>query len=413
MSLHQFAHGGDLHLGPNARNADRRAAFDQFIAEGLALSHLAAWLLPGDINHARMGIDDRNYLADRFTRMANRAPVVGVRGNHDLPGDLDIFEKLATSYPIHFLTTPHVLSIRAATGKKATIFCLPYPTEAGLVVQGVAPGDIVQTAREKLEAIFRHAGAELAVARANGDITLAIGHVNVAGSITAAGQPNIGQEIEIDPTLIALLGGCYVGLNHIHVGQEIGGAWYPGSMCRLDWSEIDPKRWLRVEYLYDVPGRENPVIEVSSARIDVAPMYHVEGDLTREALTLNHGEYPLRRNYTDTEVRARVRVNASERELLTDAKARIEAAIGPCKRLEIELIAVPDRALRAPAVAAARTLRDKVKAWADVTGVVPTESVLKKLATIEFAGEEELTAALERELHGLLAPVAEKALVTA
>lgn len=249
MSIHQFAHGGDLHLGPNARNGDRRDAFDQFIAAGLALPHLEAWLLPGDANHGRMTIDDRNYLADRFTRMANRAPLVIVRGNHDLPGDLDIFGKLATSHPIYVvLDQSEILRIRLASLAFATIFCLPYPTEAGLVMQGVAPGDIVQTAREKLEAIFRHAGAELAVARANGDITLAIGHVNVAGSITASGQPNIAAEIEIDPTLIALLGDCYVGLNHIHVGQEIGGAWYPGSMCRLDFGEVHPKGWLLVEY---------------------------------------------------------------------------------------------------------------------------------------------------------------------
>lgn len=153
---------------------------------------------------------------------------------------------------------------------------------------------------------------------------------------------------------------------------------------------------------------------VRQVPLDVAPMHHLEGSITREELTLNpvnHDHTPTPASYEGCEVRARVRVLSSERELLTDAKARIESAIGPCKRLEIELIAVPDRALRAPAVAAARSLQDKLKAWADVTGVVATTSVLKKAATIEFAGEEELTAALERELQSLLAPAAETELV--
>jgi DNA repair exonuclease SbcCD nuclease subunit len=235
-------------MGPGPRNADRWRAIDQIVAENISRPDLAAFLIPGDLNHARMTIEDRNAWADRLRVMAGKAPVITCYGNHDTPGDLDVFAKLATTWPISVVARPTVLRVKLATLHVARVFVLPYPTEAGLVSVGTAPGEMVATARQALEAIFIDAGAQLAEARAAGELTLAIGHVNVAGSIMSAGQPNIGKEIEIDAALIARLGDCYVGLNHIHKGQAICGAWYPGSVCRLDYGEVEPKRYLTITY---------------------------------------------------------------------------------------------------------------------------------------------------------------------
>ena len=99
MSLHEFVHLGDLHLRGDRRNLQRLAALDQAIAVGMAMAHLEAWLWPGDLNDRRMTIDDRNALAERLRTMADFAPVVICCGNHDLPGDLDVFARLRTRYP--------------------------------------------------------------------------------------------------------------------------------------------------------------------------------------------------------------------------------------------------------------------------------------------------------------------------
>ncbi len=247
MQTATFVHIGDCHFGPNARNADRWRALRQIVEENIDRvdrEDVAAWLLPGDLNHGRMTIEDRNEWAFALRTMADHAPVVICYGNHDLPGDLDVFARLAAQWPIHVVDTPEVLRIliphEQGRLQRASIFVLPYPTEAGLVSAGVAPGEMVPTARQALDAIFLSAAAQLDEARARGDLVLMIGHVNVAGSITSVGQPNIGQEIELDGALLARLGGCYKGLNHIHKAQEIGGAHYPGSICRLDWGEIEP-----------------------------------------------------------------------------------------------------------------------------------------------------------------------------
>jgi DNA repair exonuclease SbcCD nuclease subunit len=80
-----------------------------------------------------MTIEDRNALAGRLARMAACAPVVLCYGNHDLPGDLDVFAKLKSKYPIAVVDTPRVLTIEVATKqgvRTAAIFVLPYPTES-------------------------------------------------------------------------------------------------------------------------------------------------------------------------------------------------------------------------------------------------------------------------------------------
>lgn len=247
MSLHRFVHLGDLHLGPNSRNADRIRALDQAIAEQ-TLQPVAAWVWPGDLNHGRMTIEDKNVLVTRVTRMADHAPIVICYGNHDLPGDLDFLAKLHAVWPIVVVSRPQVLHVTLATGATAAIFVLPYPQRAGLVAAGTPSANLVDAAWHALDVIFMAAAAELQAATTAGEIPLMIGHVNVAGSIVSTGQPNIGAELELDPLLIQRLGGIYVGLNHIHKAQQIAGAWYAGSMCRLDYGEIEPKRYLVIEY---------------------------------------------------------------------------------------------------------------------------------------------------------------------
>ena len=67
-------------------------------------------------------------------------------------------------------------------------------------------------------------------------------------------------------------------------------------------------------------------------------------------------------------------------------------------------MAVPDRALRAPEVAAARTLPEKVEAWARHVGVATSDAVLMKLARLEQSDPAALVGEVEawvRELETL------------
>lgn len=389
-----LVHIGDFHAAPGPRNEARYRALDQLIDQALQLPNLGAWLWPGDLAHQRQAIADELALIARLRRMTNHAPVVIVRGNHDVEGDLDKFASVATSHPIYVVTQPDVLRIRLATMQFASIACLPYPHRAGLVLAGVAVPDTVDAAAEALDAIFMHFAAQLEAMRAKGDLTLFIGHANVGGAITSVGQPNIGREIELSPRHLDRLGPIYKGLNHIHKAQEIHGAHYAGSICRLDWGEIEEKRWLEIEY-FDQPDRKllgrfdggqwNYL--VTSHALDIAPMYHVEGQLARDGFTYDvkagpggeKQEPPA--SWQGCEVRVRYTFAQSEAAVLDKSLAL--APFADAALVHPDPIAVPDRALRAPEVAAAKTLPEKVAAWCALGGTVASEGVLQKLARLE------------------------------
>jgi hypothetical protein len=377
----RFLHIGDIHLGPNDRNADRLAALDQIIAEGLSWD-LDGWLIPGDLNHGRMTIADRNALAQRLRRMAAVAPVVLAYGNHDLPGDLDIFAELSTAWPIYVVSTPQTLYVRPARHPQlAAIFVLPYPSRAGLVAAGTPSDQIAEMAKQALDAIFLSAGAELAKARTDGCPTLMTGHVNVGGAITSSGQPNIGREIELDPALLQRLGDIPVLLNHIHRGQSFSdsNACYAGSICRLDWGEIEPKRYVVLHI--DQTGWR-----AESKPLDVAPMYHVEGVLTREgfAWTCDDGGEAEQAGpgfFTGADVRVRFRFAAAERAALNFEC--VTAPFAGAKRIETDPIAEHTRAVRAPDVARAQTLQEKVEAFVRSSGLPWTPGLQTKLAALQ------------------------------
>jgi DNA repair exonuclease SbcCD nuclease subunit len=402
----RFAHIGDAHLGPHdTRNTDRLAALDQILDEVLAehaVRPLSAWLWPGDVNHRRMSIDDRNALIARAQQMASIAPVIIAYGNHDVPGDLDFLAALRTTWPVRVLARPEVIRVHLATGGEAVMFVLPYPHRFGLVGAGVPHDLIPGHARAALDLLFAQAASELAVGRRDGCVPLMIGHVNVGGSILANGQPNIGQEIELDPTLLQRLGPIYVGLNHIHKAQTIGGAHYAGSVCRLDWGETDEKRYVVVDAVE--VGEDAWQYRVTSRAIAVAPMFHVEGFLSPQAFALAEGS-PAdvvdrfeRRDWTACEVRVRYRFDAAQKSAIDDGIIR--ELFATAARLTLDPIAERTRAIRAAEIVAAQSLEEKVQAFVRAAGVDWRPSLETKLTQLQSPDGVAFLTEIESSLSG-------------
>ena len=393
MTLRRFIQIGDLHLGSHARNQDRLEALTQVIQEQ-APGTVSAWLFPGDLNHGRMTIPDKNALTNAVQSMASHAPVVICDGNHDLPGDLQFLSRLKADWPIYVVSRPEVIHVKlAAGGGAAAIFVLPYPTRAGLVAAGTAPGDVADMAKLALKAIFLDAAERLRRLTAFDCVPLVIGHVNVAGSITSTGQPNIGKEIEVDEALLQLFPHMFIGLNHIHKAQEISGAVYAGSICRLDWSETDPKSYLEITYgpsnwggyAGDGPwgGCSQYAYDWCRKPVDVPPMYLIEGELTREGFVfpteLTADGRPV--SYVGADVRVRFRFTAIEKDLLNFDLVRQPFA--GARRLELDPVAIRDRATRAPEVMSATSLDQKLKAYIEANGQTWTTAIEEKLTELQ------------------------------
>lgn len=395
---------GDIHEHPGPRNPDRLSAVDQIIREGLQVEGLALWAIAGDLFHARSTVEGRNALDERIQRMAAVAPVLVVRGNHDEVGDLDGFARLKAPWPVYVHDRPHVAVIRLATGRMAGIFALPYPTKAGLVAAGLAPGDVVDTAAALLDPIFMNAAAQLQAARDAGYLTFMVAHANIIGSISSSGQPQWGREIEVSYAHLDRLGPILKLFGHIHRPQEIGGAIFIGSACRLDFGESEEKRYVVADVADDSS------FTYKSHPIDVAPMFHIEGMLTREGFQPDHDEWMCpsckgegddaaapegvcrlcggsgRRSWAGADVRARYRYLASEKSVISENAVR-DMFVGAL-RLKIEGVAIRDRELRSPEVAAAKTLPDKLAAYRKEAQLPP--SVAMKLALLQQRTQAEL-----------------------
>lgn len=414
---------GDVHLVPTAAGADRRAAVEFIIDK--ELSHprgVTLWVILGDLNHGlshgRLQPDDRNWWAWQCRRMGTVAPVVILYGNHDIPGDLDVFRYLASAHPIYVVDRPLVIDAKDEQGNPIVrIFALPYPHKAGQVAAGASLDD----AREALHLLCRDAAGRLAQPGVRH--TLVVGHVNIAGAISSVGQPQIGQEIELDASALAVFSDRTPKVfGHIHKAQEMGGgAWYAGSVCPMDWGETEPKSYITVDY----PDHPQGTIAVRREEIPAPRLWHVEGTVERLAPSADEdgarphvewvyvwgveGETPMPDTLTAQDrVRVRYQFPASARDLFSADLVR--APFEGAGQIKLEPIAVPDRTTRAPQVTQARTLDEKVLAWAEHARRTLTDEgragVAAALHTLQAQDRETVIGAVVARLKAQVEEVA-------
>lgn len=406
----RIAHIGDTHLhAAHARGADRLRWLDYVIDQAIDRG-VHVWLWPGDIFHGRSSVQDRNDLAARLERMASYAPVILAYGNHEAPGDLDVFAKIRAQFPVHVVDTPRLVLVTGiADWAPVAIVAIPYPSRGGLIAAGAAKDETLQVGNEALEEIFQALSAELADFARDGWIPIVMGHLNVVGAVSSSGQPQVGREIEIAPSALVRHFACarYIGLNHIHRAQvlEEERIRYAGSTCRLDWGEREIKSTPFVT-LMETPGGD--VVEL--IEIPVPPMFHIDGEFCRggDGFALSaacSADEEIKRRFLTgdwdgCEVRVRFSFPASERALVDESLIR--ASFPGALRLDLEPVAVPDRALRAPEVATARTLAEKVDAWARLDGgrAVPA-SVLQKLAALETGDPTSVLSGVANQVSAL------------
>jgi len=405
---------GDTHLKHgHPRNADRLAAFDEAIAAAETHAPLAAWVHLGDVFHEHSTPQDRLEAALRFQRMADTAPVVVVGGNHGAPLDTELLARLQSRHPIHAVTSPQVVNI-VRGADVLVVAVIPYPSRAALVAAGVSREQQARVAHEAFDLLALDTASQW-----SGRLgpRMVVGHVTIAGAVTSVGQPMVGVELEMDAATLARYGDVPKLFGHIHKHQQVADATYVGSCCRMDWGETEPKGWMLVEFTRveaGAPLRSAWSHACTFMPLHVAPMYHVEGTLMRERFDWKvrkgpdgprdqpptsecahcHGtgdgaHSPTEStlscegcygsgnvvDWTGCDVRVRARYAEAERALLSAAQDRISREFPGARRLHIEMVAVQQRQLRAPEVAAAVTLPEKLQAWARLSGVAWSDEI--------------------------------------
>lgn len=350
----------------------------------------------GDLHDRKSVPEDRNAAARWLIRCAAIAPVVIVRGNHDVVGDLAIYSKLATKHPI---LVEEACGVKVVGG--VAIGCLAWPRKAELLARAgqVSPDDGNQLAGDALRNVLRGLGDQM---REWDGPHVLLAHAMVRGSTTSSGQPLVGCDMEIGIEDLALADADYIALGHIHKAQDwtFDGApiVYPGAPRRTAFGEVEEKGYVLAKLEVD-HFNEHKNVRWERIVAPTTPMLLVEGEWCGAGLNSVGDRHDVNDilfgsalpDAAGAEVRLRYYVENSERDAAraraTDLRDQLLGAGAVSVKVE-EVVRSTTRA-RTPEIVTAKSLPDKLRVlWGAKKIAIDNERerrVFAKLAELEAA----------------------------
>lgn len=348
----------DLHINDRDR-AGEGAAIREWMVKTLPDLEPDAYLIGGDLLHGRSTIAEREAAMALLRPLADSAEVVGVYGNHEVSGDLGIYNAIPG---VTFYREPavHVLNWCA-------IPCLPWlryrHTPADL---HLPPSAVSQTERAFFQAQFEALLADIEENVPPDMPRVMLGHAMIRGAKTALGQPvPLGAEFELGlEDLTPFACDAYV-FGHVHKGQEwtVGDGApviYPGSSHRTTYGEIDEKRIA----ILTIDGGK---VTVDYLATPARPMLLCERDWSTGGWDDNEGVYALLDDVKACklapEVRFRYTVPSARREEGAIAAGRVSTRLKEAGALSVKLEArvIVETAPRAPEITRATTIEAQVR----------------------------------------------------
>jgi len=353
-----------------------------WIADDMENRKVDLVLHAGDVYDAKSTPKERLAVASWLLNIARFAPVVVVRGNHDAVGDLPLMADLRSQHPIIVEERPAVHVVAGVA-----VACLPWPNKAELLARMGASGheQTEQTASAGLKNILL--GFSQEIEQHNGPAAL-LTHAMVRGSTTSTGQPLVSCDMEIGTDDLESCGADFVALGHIHKHQEFESVSenpivYPGSPRRTSFGEAEDKSYVLV---YTQTFQDHVEATWEFIKAPATPMVDLTAawDEDTRMLIGNHRSVDV----SGAEVRFRYTVPSHCRE--SAARAAEEFKAEAMKRgavyVKLEPITEVTSRSRAPEIAEAKKVRDKLLAYWNATGVLPLarmEILLSKVDLLE------------------------------
>jgi exonuclease SbcD len=384
MTTIRIAHLADSHLDERNRLADNVGCLNAFLA-GARERGADLIIHAGDFFERRSTPAERNVLADFLLAASEIAPVFGVRGNHDAPGDLEVFSMLDTAHPVTILDRPTVEPQGAVLIGPAPIavLALPWFTKAHLCASLDASTPTTQTTELTIQAartMLTALRAEAHRVRAEGGIPLLAAHVLVAGSEVSTGQTLIGTTVELSPSDLADVGCEYVALGHIHKPQSwLGGrVAYSGSTQRNNFGEPEAKGWNLVT-LQDGKLASVEFVELPARRIVL-----LERDWS---ISVTSADSLKSEDVAGALVRFRYRIRPGDLHLVDEDYHRFIFVENGAHEVKLEAVLVHEARVRSTEIVSAQATWEKVQAYWTAKGISLSDAekdrVRDKLARIE------------------------------
>jgi exonuclease SbcD len=327
-----------------------------------------AFVSCGDIYERSSTPRERDAVSQWLQAMARVCRVYIAKGNHDRALDCAIMAKLACTHPITVCESAGVFQVG-----DVSLALVAWPERTGLLQWAESEGrPPEQAAHEVLRALL--AGLSLQLAENPGPRILA-GHFMVDGSVTSVGQPLLGLPMNVSLTDLASVDADLAVMGHVHNPQhwrhEDKTILYTGSPYRTSFGETEVKSVVLVEATAD---------RIGWRRLDTPcrPMLLVETTWLEDEGFAPWSTVVEPRN---AEIRFRYRVHPDLRRIAAEhaeALSRCWLGKGAYHVLTDEIVESSTRA-RAPEIASAQTLADKLRALWTVQRDVPAPPRDKRL----------------------------------
>lgn len=382
----RLAHISDLHIqdGPRAQEIASvlEAAGEEFRRAAVDLI-----LCTGDVFDSLSSPAERAVVKRVFRLWAEIAPVVVIKGNHDRPEDLALFDEadLRGGYPIRVFERAGSIG-----GSEWVVFSLPWFDKAFIASQVSMEDEDADSLGQRIQQAARSVLAgirSLALEQAGDRIPILGAHVLVGGAQVSTGQTLIGTTIEIPPHDLADAGCAYVALGHVHKTQAWadGRVAYAGSPWRQNFGEPEEKGFRLVE-IEQAGGLglttvRNDFVALPARRIEL-----VEVDLTSASARRKFMEDPLSligeqlKDCNDSLVRVRYSIDPSHLSSVDpEALEQTVRNLGAF-HVKAEAIQVQSARARAPEIAAADSLVEKMNAYFRAKNIAVDEGQLARLS---------------------------------
>ena len=342
-----------------------------WIAEDAAKRECSVLLHAGDLYERKSEPVERKAAADFVQHVTEAMPMVMVRGNHDADGDIALLERLDTRHNLFVAEEPCVCV--TGEGDCVVVGCLPWPSKRNIAQFAISREHGELVAQEALVAVLRGLGQQMDAHAHPTTPKVLLMHAMVRGSRVSTGQPLVGCDLEVGLDDLTLAAADFYALGHIHMHQD----WrppdagsvpvvYPGSPRRTTFGETEQKGYIVATFEGSVcTGWEH-------VPTPCAPMLLFEGAWDPEDLRLviTSKAFPHKDSVKGTEVRLRYNVDADKRRdgaiAAEDIRGRMltDGALS----VKVEEVVNPQVRARAPEVAQAKTIGEKLNAMWDARG---------------------------------------------
>lgn len=418
----RILHLSDIHVKAGPRLEDQRAYLDSIVDEGISLE-VDLWLLTGDIYHAESGIEERAVLYPQIVRMAEKAPVRVIYGNHDRRGDLERLQELAGDWSIRVFSRAGHEVLETPHGP-VSLFLFPYPTRATILAnaQGMTTGESWDAAELAMNTLLKAWAVKIQDMR-NKEPELPhvlAFHGMIGGGQTAGGEVISSREMALTQDAIREMDADYSAFGHLHAMQEMSArAWYAGApwfndfgetarepgyivvdLLNLDGSSGEPRQGLPDDLFYDMGDTRVKIYRrATHCRRFITLDY--EWNTPPDGLTPEWVVLPeLGPELLEAEVRMRLTVpqaHAGSVPWHTQIEAVRQSGAARVQASDIKVI--PSQRVRAAGLTEATTNQAKLIAyWSSIDNPPPEaerQQAIDLLTDLEGSDDEALTARLE------------------